>query len=446
MKQRIQILFEQKNIRYTLLNLVYSIFLFSLLVRFTIQLLASYDFEGWDFSEWLINYEGGFVRRGLTGEILFFFVRNLNVDLEWAIKIFCLFCFIVVAVFFVKSFMKKGYSLYILPLHFFLGAHVVDWVYWYKRDHLMFILLILTLYGFSKIKKQSFRILIINLLLGVGLLVHEAFFFFSVPFLFLLFFENYKNKGIIKSILLAILSLSPTLIIFFITVIFHGDLETAQSIWNSWVDVSNLQAASLTEHSHGALSSIGWSSKWAFRMHFAKNFLSVDLWVSSLLFWCVSLPTIYYIVTNALFVFRKNKNIFSNTDKTLLSAILLFQFIFLIPMFTILSCDMGRIIFYWIASSFAIFLLIPKEKIIKLFPVPIIKHVIRINKGMTNIMYPTKSNITLLMLFTGAPIVGFTVINTIKTSVIFNVFQILSGILIKLKVIEALQFIFDLIF
>ena len=28
-------------------------------------------FSGWEYSDWLINYQGGFTRRGLIGEILF---------------------------------------------------------------------------------------------------------------------------------------------------------------------------------------------------------------------------------------------------------------------------------------------------------------------------------------------------------------------------------------
>ena len=31
------------------------------------------EYSGWQYADWLINYQGGLVRRGLIGEILFKF-------------------------------------------------------------------------------------------------------------------------------------------------------------------------------------------------------------------------------------------------------------------------------------------------------------------------------------------------------------------------------------
>ena len=35
--------------------------------------------NGWTFNEWLINYQGGFVRRGLLGELIFN-LNKINID------------------------------------------------------------------------------------------------------------------------------------------------------------------------------------------------------------------------------------------------------------------------------------------------------------------------------------------------------------------------------
>ena len=35
------------------------------------------NYSDWQYSDWLINYEGGFVRRGFIGEILYFFHKSL---------------------------------------------------------------------------------------------------------------------------------------------------------------------------------------------------------------------------------------------------------------------------------------------------------------------------------------------------------------------------------
>ena len=39
-------------------------------------------------SEWIINYQGGFTRRGLIGEICFQFARMLNLELRYVIFLF----------------------------------------------------------------------------------------------------------------------------------------------------------------------------------------------------------------------------------------------------------------------------------------------------------------------------------------------------------------------
>ena len=39
--------------------------------------------NGWQYSDWLINYQGGFTRRGLIGEILFKIHQILSFRLEY---------------------------------------------------------------------------------------------------------------------------------------------------------------------------------------------------------------------------------------------------------------------------------------------------------------------------------------------------------------------------
>jgi hypothetical protein len=441
--KKTQTLFDKSNIKQTLLNTAFILFLVSLLHKFIMQILLTHSFESWRGSEWLINYQGGFVRRGLIGEILFFFAKNFNINIEWTIKIFCLLCFAAVSVFFVRAFLKKGYSLYILPLCFFLGTHIADGMYWHKRDYAMFVFLIAIFFTFNKIDKRFVKFIIINVLVIIALQVHEVFALFSFPFLFLLFFNEYRNKGIFQSVILSIISLVPGICAFLLTLKYHGNYETAQMIWDSWVAVANLNAAEITTYSHGALSAIGWESDWTFRMHFEYNFLSRDMLVSSTVFWSVTIPLVYYIATNALLVFRKKEDIFTHRDKTTLSSVLIFQLICLTPMFLVLSCDLGRIIFYWVASSFVIFLLIPKEKIENLFPSFYIRFIKLINNGLTNILHPTKTTLALLMMFIGIPTVGFSLFGVIESGMLYNVLRIISIILVELKMNEILIALFD---
>lgn len=415
------------DIKQLLLNTAFILFVISFVQLIITQLLTSFQCEGWTGSEWLVNYQGGFVRRGLIGEILFFIAKNFTINIEWTIKIFCLLSFVVVIVFFVWAFIKKGYSLYILPLCFFLGTHVFWGMYWHKRDHLMLIFLIATLWFFTKNNRLAIKFFVVNVLLVIALQVHEVIAFFSLPIFFLLLCNDFKNKGRLRSIVLSLVFLLPSIGAFFLTLKYHGNLETAQTIWDSWVEVAQLKPATLTERSHGALSAIGWTSEKAFKMHFEMNFSGKSLYVTSTVFWLMVIPAVFYIVSNALLVFRRREQNFTYRDKHILSSVLIFQFLCLIPVALILSCDLGRIIFYWVASSFAIFLLIPKEKLEQIFPAFFSVCTTRINNALSFLLNPTKASVMLLMLFIGIPVTGFSFTAIIKTSMIYNILLTVSG-------------------
>ncbi|MCL2327924.1 MAG: hypothetical protein FWC39_05350 [Bacteroidetes bacterium] len=416
------------DIKQLLLNTAFVLFVVSFVQRFIEQFFLKHSQEGWTNTEWLVNYQGGFVRRGLIGELLFFIAKNFTINVEWTMKILCLVCLVVVIVFFVWAFVKKGYALYILPMCFFFGTHVFGGMYWHKRDYLMLIFLIATLWFFAKNNRLAIKFFVANTVLIIALQVHEVIAFFSLPMLFLLLCNDYKHKGRWQSIVLSAAFLLPSIAAFFLTLHYHGNLETAQAIWDSWVPVANLKAATLTTSSHGALSAIGWTSDYAFQTHTTMNFSSKSMSVDSTVFWLMIIPVVYYIASNALLVFRKKEHIFTYRDKHVLSSVLIFQFLCLIPVALFLSCDLGRIFFYWVTSSFAIFLLIPKEKLEHIFPAFFSACTSHINNAFSYLLKPTKASVMLLMLFVGIPVMGFNFTTIIKSSMIYNILLALSEI------------------
>lgn len=80
MKTKLHAIVQKNSLKQMLLDTAFIVFILSLLIRFTIVVLETVKYEGWGLSEFLINYQSGFVRRGLTGEILFFFARNFNIN------------------------------------------------------------------------------------------------------------------------------------------------------------------------------------------------------------------------------------------------------------------------------------------------------------------------------------------------------------------------------
>jgi len=386
-----------------ILNTLFIIFFIGVLRRFIESILFTYDYASWQISEFMINYQGGFVRRGLLGEILYYFTKNYNIDIQLTIKILCIILYILVSSFFIYAFRKKGYSLYILPLCFFCGAFLIGETpnehYWIRKDSLMVFFFILTLLTCFKTNIPIFtKILLMNILSIFVILNHEVYIFFSFPILFLIFFSYFKRKGNILAFIYSVICLLPIILTTAIATISHGSSETAQIIWNSWEKLlTNLPKY---EDISNSVTALGWDSMHTFKTHFKLNFLSINNYsIWSLAVWSFIFPVIYYISVNVLLVFRKRQDNYTEKHRTILSSIFLFQLLCLSPVFCILSCDYGRIFFYLLASTFAIFLILPVHILENLLPKIINTSAIIINRGMDKILFPTKSNVAFLMIF-----------------------------------------------
>ena len=70
-------------------NFWFKIYLITLFTFAFFFLFEKYDNKvEWTISEWLINYQGGFTRRGLLGEIIFQFSKIFSVTVREMIFIF----------------------------------------------------------------------------------------------------------------------------------------------------------------------------------------------------------------------------------------------------------------------------------------------------------------------------------------------------------------------
>jgi hypothetical protein len=396
----------------TLLNSLFGIYvlsLFCLLIRNLVYEVTPI----WSIEEFMINYQGGFVRRGLIGEILFFSHQHWGISVEWTVKIACLIFYAVVCSFFVIAFRKKGYALYLIPLCFFCGA--LSGSAWIRKDALMLCILIATLLIWNS-NRRSFplKIITINLLSVFILLVHECFAFFALPLLFLLIFHHYKDKGLWSSGFFSLLSLLPALGAFLLMLWKHGDAETALTIWNSW------QTTLSNEVPLGAVQSIGWTTKDAIAFHLQWNFGTI------IVCWALIFPTIYYLLINTLFVFKKRTETYTEKHRTILSAILLFQFLCMIPLFTILSVDYIRLFFYLTASSFVLYLTVSEATLARLFPAVVYRAVEKLNRRIDALLFPSKSIIVLLMLIISIP--------PHESSILMQIYLPLSDLLKSLKI------------
>ena len=81
---------------------------------FIFQVSKFYDFyseySAWQYVDWIINYQGGFVRRGLSGEILFKIHTLTNIKLDFLIFLFVTLIYFFVLIFLIKLVKYVEYS------------------------------------------------------------------------------------------------------------------------------------------------------------------------------------------------------------------------------------------------------------------------------------------------------------------------------------------------
>lgn len=318
------------------------------------ELLSRVD--SWCITEFLVNYQGGYVRRGLFGELLYQLTNIFPaVDPRWYIGIVCFFSVIGVVWFLVKKIKKENLCWWILPLNVCLmGAY--DLI---RKDFICTLFVMCTLHAYNKINTPRLRCITVSSLLVIALNIHECVFFMCVPFIALLYIKDMSMNLSYKIIGIIIPLVAMCLICYY-----KGNQETAQHIWQSW---SNIYDNYKTSSPSGSIAAIGWDSSYAISYHTQVNFFSrsgiVYGWYSKPLVWIA----ILYVIPHILFIKRKlNHN--TSSDITRFIAIMVFQFCSLIPMFTILSCDGSRICFYWLVSTFLIYFIINPAKTSQIWP------------------------------------------------------------------------------
>ena len=137
----------------------------------------------------MINYQGGFVRRGLIGEFLFQIHNFINLDLDILIFTFVCLLYLIVSFFLIKTikylensqlntliFLSPGFFLY--PI---MNSEVIG------RKDILFLLVIAFFVFFEK-RFGNTSLFVLLILLVFFLSLSHTIFLFYVPYLFFLFF------------------------------------------------------------------------------------------------------------------------------------------------------------------------------------------------------------------------------------------------------------------
>ena len=305
------------------------------------------DYETYEISDWMINYEGGFVRRGLIGQCLLWANHIHSFDIRYAIVLIEAFFYVLFLYLIFKIFNKYKWSL--LGAMFPIVCSTTSLTV-YRRDFMMLCLCYLSYKLFFRyLKDNRINSLIISIMImSVSITIYEPIFFVMVPVLVLQYWNKKKN---IKNSLF--IFLIPILCIV-LSCIFRGTDNQVNDIWQSWLPYLSQYVDIQNENIGFAIQFLGLTNKEVFSLHYECTFRgNMPLWTIITLIIVFSLA--YFLCTYVPSVYREGKRLCENIDKYEISKILLFQLFIQLPIFTLLSCDYGRTIPMSLYTSLFIF-------------------------------------------------------------------------------------------
>ncbi len=168
-------------------------------------------------SEWLINYQGGFTRRGLLGEFAFKLALLFEAKIRFVIFLFQLFFYLIFLILiynFIKNININFLSRLALYTPIFLLFPLAEIESLVRKETIIFIIFIIFLYLASNKYNEKYCNNFILLIFPISFFIWEPVIFFFAFILFILYLKNFE-KNIKKTILKVFFVSLPSLIIFF---------------------------------------------------------------------------------------------------------------------------------------------------------------------------------------------------------------------------------------
>ncbi len=382
------------------------------------QIFDGYYKESWHITEWLINYEGGFVRRGLLGELLLQSHKNLGLNPYYTIVVLSFFLYLTLALFFIRSFRRTGLSLVVLPCAFFMGGPAIS-NEWVRKD----VLLVLLFIGMVRLALSNSykRVLAVNLLFIVALLVHESIGFWAFPMMIMLLYHGILGRvgSRNKAIALSLLLLSPAMLTFLMVLYHKGNIEVASAIWESWSAVSfPFQSYHDGIAPPAAIGGISWSLEKG--VSYTRGLLSnFNDGIYGPLAWLFMLGATFAVTVNVGAL--KTVSVHQHEhieDRDLLCSLLSLQLLSITPLF-ILGIDYGRWVFFWVTSTFSIYLLVPHAVLRDIFPTWVFGYSAKVTGCLDALIGRSKRTLYVMILFIGIPACGWSMGDYYKSTFIY---------------------------
>lgn len=339
---------EENVVKYKWLYILISlILLVSVIYKlYVVPWIQTYEFG--TIQELMISYAGGFVRRGLLGELLYHIISGAQVNELYVIIPICVTAYLFVTCTLVFFFIKKKYSWWIIASPFLCGFVV----FLLRKDFILYSIFIITILILRN-NVSSIKYLTAILLTVVALLIHEAYIFWAVPLITIaLIAKKYKTGNYVVYLLISLCT-------FGLMSYFKGSTQIAHEIVDAWNPI--LQESQLTYTPYCPIGALGWTLSYTIPFHLKVNFHAESLgWVYAI-FRPLYLLLGYWLMTNILFTLRGNNRSVVRSSKNVLSCLIATGYLCMIPMFTILSCDFGRSVQHISIAAFSLFMIFDEK-------------------------------------------------------------------------------------
>ncbi len=215
-----------------------NLFLFYILI---VSVLSVYYLMGLNIvitnnaiAEWLINYQGGFVRRGFLGEFIYQISLFFKLNLRFVFLILQIFLYLTYYYLIYRLLKDISFNYLILVTIFsplFILFPIAELEALGRKEVVLFIILILSSNIFFYNKKNNLGLFFISLSFPILLLIFETSIFYSFFFIFIILIscKELNKKYFIKLFYLSL----PTLIVILLLVLNPHSIQDTERMCDS---------------------------------------------------------------------------------------------------------------------------------------------------------------------------------------------------------------------
>ncbi|MEM8729293.1 MAG: hypothetical protein AAGF79_05180 [Pseudomonadota bacterium] len=294
----------------------------------------------WEIAEWLISYDAGLIRRGLSGQLIETISLGTGVAPSVIAVLLSLLIFLLLVGLVLRLF-RESIPVYVLFSPLLLGAPVFS-NFLIRKDTFTVLAFAVSFLMLASARPLLLRMLVANALSIVAILFHEAYVFAALPLLIL---HVSKGGGLIVRLKQGVPFFLPAIATAGLVLFQKGTAAQAVQITERWNEVYRAVAPAYCcyDSPPTAIDAIGWSFQRGLGAaanildDFSGPFYIPLMWVLTLL-----------LAGLAIAFFKRETR---EGSRQVFLNFFLMQTVFVSPLF-VLGLDTGRWIFMISATSF----------------------------------------------------------------------------------------------